>query len=242
MVGSRNILSKLPQLGLQIGNESIVPAKSVRNIGVIFDQHMNMKEHIITTCKSANYQLYQISRVRKYLTKDACISLIHAFVTSKLDYGNALLFGVHDYLLKKLQKIQNTAARIVCRLPKFCHITPVLYDLHWLPVKKRIEFKILLTTFKALHGKAPEYITELIQVYNPPRALRSSQKQLLKEPRTRCATLGDRAFSKVAPGLWNNLPEDIKAFDQGCSYEHNLSTFKKKLKEHLFHQTFSSNL
>jgi hypothetical protein len=161
-MGLKSMLSELPDTTIHIGNESIKASPSARNIGVIFDRYVTMKEHVIATCKSASFHLYNIKRIRKYLTKDACEKLIHAFVSSKLDYGNALLYGIPNYLLKKMQRIQNTAARIVCDLPKFCHITPVLKELHWLPVQQRIIFKILLLTYKALNGCAPDYICDLI--------------------------------------------------------------------------------
>ena len=182
---------------------------------------------MISTCKAANFHLYNISRVRKYPNRDACEKLVHAFVTSKLDYGNALLYGLPEYLMNKLQKIQNTAARLVCELPKFCHISSVLKDLHWLPVRSRISFKILLLTYKAVNGFAPEYISELLTPYVPSRTLRSSSKLLLQEPRTNFATGGDRAFEKVAPKLWNTLPMDIR-----CATL--VGIFKCKLKTYLF--------
>ena len=106
------------------------------------------------------------------------------------------------YLIKQLQRVQNAAARDVTLSPKFCHITPVLKNLHWLPINLRIEFKILTITCKALHGLAPTYIKDLLKMYHPSRDLRSSKKNLLVVPAFNTNSFGRRAFSVVAPRLW----------------------------------------
>ncbi len=91
--------------------------------------------------------------------------LIHAFMTSRLDYCNALLGGCSARLINKLQMVQNAAARVLTRTRKYDHISPVVSTLHWLPTKHRIDFKILLTTYKALNGLAPQYLSELLSHY-----------------------------------------------------------------------------
>ena len=88
--------------------------------------------------------------------------LVHAFITFRVDYCNSLLYGLPSYQFHKLQRVLNASARLVCNVPRFCHISPLLRGLHWLPVKARIEFKILLITFKAIHGLAPKYLCELL--------------------------------------------------------------------------------
>ncbi len=159
--------------------------------------------------------------------------LIHAFVTSRLDYCNSLLTGVPAATLKKLQKVQNAAARIISKTRKFDHVTPILLKLHWLPLPLRVEFKILLLTYRALHDLAPEYLKGLIIPYTPARSLRSSSCNLLTPIKTKLSTYGDRAFSAVAPRLWNDLPMYIKSAES-------LASFKSHLKTHLFKQ-FTSN-
>ena len=106
-------------------------------------------------------------------------TLIHAFITSKLDNCNYLLFGLPKHLIDKLQAVQNASARLVTLSRKHDHITPVLIDLHWLPVAARIKFKIIILTFKALHGLSPVYIQDLITIHKPARNLRSSSHLLL---------------------------------------------------------------
>ena len=106
-------------------------------------------------------------------------TLVHAFISSKLDNCNSLLFGLPKKLLDKLQYVQNAAARIITESKKHDHITPILINLHWLPIEFRIKYKIILLTFKALHGLSPIYIQELISVYKPNRNLHSSSQVLL---------------------------------------------------------------
>ena len=113
---------------------------------------------------AAFYHLYNIRGIRKYLSKETTEILIHAFISSRVDYCNSLYHGLPAYQLMKLQRIQNAAARLVFQESKYCHITPILCDLHWLPVKYRIDYKILLLTFKAIRGLAPTYIQELITI------------------------------------------------------------------------------
>ena len=157
---------------------------------------------------------------------------MHAFVTSRLDNGNALLNGISDQQLKKLQLIQNSAARVLTNTRKYDHITPVLKELHWLPVRERIKYKTLLLTWKGLNNMAPSYITDLLSPYTPTRSLRSSDKFLLTVPRTK-SSIGDRAFSAVAPKLWNSLPADLR---QSTSLHH----FKTGLKTFLFKTAYVS--
>ena len=139
------------------------------------------------------------------LDDDSAATLVHALITSRLDNGNALLYGITESQLKKLQQVQNAAARMLTRTKKFDHISPVLQRLHWLPISFRITFKILLLTWKALHDMAPAYISELIKFHNPSPQLRSGHKNLLSVPRT-FSSHGDRAFHACAPKLWNSLP------------------------------------
>ena len=146
------------------------------SIGVHFDESLSMVSQVTAICKSAFYHLRNISLIRKYLTFDAAQPLVHALVTSKLDHCNSLLHGLPKHVIKQLQCVQNAAARVGTVSPKFCHITPVLANLHWLPIELRIEFKILTITYKTLHGLAPTCIKVFLQRYHRPRDLRSSKK------------------------------------------------------------------
>ena len=160
--------------------------------------------------------------------------VLHAFVTSRIDYCNGLLYGLPDYEIAKLQRVQNAAARLLMSYKKYDHITPILINLHWLPVRYRINFKILLLTFKALHGTAPSYINGLIHTKTNTRyLLRPNEGVLLKHPSgQRKKSFGDRSFSVVAPTLWNALPVSLHSIK--C-----ISTFKSNLKTFLFQLAFN---
>ena len=137
--------------------------------------------------------------------------LVHAFVTSRLDYCNALLSGCVNASLKPLQLVQKTAARILTRTKCFEHITPVLPSLHWLPIKFHIDFKVLSITFKALNGLAPPHLKDLLHPYI--QTLYSQNTGLLIIPRVGKCTVGGRDFSYRVPLLWNDLPIDIRGAD-----------------------------
>ena len=202
-------------------------SEPIGNLGAVFDPSMNMSAHVSKVVKSANYHLRNIGRVRKYLTAESTKCAIISLVTSRLDYCNGLLCGITEKLVLKLQRVQNNAARVITLTKKHDHITPVLKNLHWLPIRKRIQFKILLLVYKSRSGTAPSYLKEVLIDYAPSRTLRSTSKNLLCKPRTNMKTYGDRAFSACAPKLWNQLPSEIRAAES-------VAFFKSQLKTHLF--------
>ena len=167
------------------------------------------EQHVKKICSEATYHLGNISKIRKYLTQESAQILIHAFISFKLDYCNSLLYGVPKYLVCKLQRVQNTAARIAMLTRKYDSITPIMFKLHWLPVHSRIIFKLLLLVYKALNGKAPSYISSLLSHRRCSRSLRSSGQELLTVPLAKLKTHGDRAFSIAAPRQWNNFSLNI---------------------------------
>ena len=211
---------------------SLTSSTSVKNLGVTIDQELLLNSHIKQITKTSFFHLRNISKIRKSLSLPDAEKLIHAFVTSRLDYCNALYAGYNNTCLKSLQLIQNAAARTLTRTKKYEHISPILASLHWLPVKSRIDFKILLLTYKAINGRAPEYIKDLLVPYNPPRPLRSQNTGLLVIPRISKTTVGGRAFCYRAPLLWNNLPPSIRLADT-------LPIFKSRLKTYLFSASYS---
>lgn len=166
-----------------------------------------------------------------FLQRQQFETVIHAFITSRLNYCNALY--VSGSSLARLQMVQNAAERFLTGTRKYEHISPILASLHWLPVQFRIHFKILLFVFKSLNSLAPPCISELLHLYTPTRSLRSADQLLLHVPKTNRKLRGDRTFAVAAPNLWNDLPQPIK---QATSITH----FKSLLKTHLFSLAFNT--
>ncbi|XP_067021901.1 uncharacterized protein [Acropora muricata] len=226
----RNLQTSLPSI--QFGNDSIIPIEAVRNVGALFNSTLSMVPQVNSLCKTASYHLRNIARIRHLLSKESTEILVHAFVFSKLDYCNALLYGLPQCVIKKLQLVQNSAARLITCSRKYDHTSPLLIQLHWLPITQRIWFKVLLLTFKAIHKLSPVYLQELISKYSPSRKLRSSDAMLLERHSYNLKTYGSRAFRVAAPELWNKLPREIKLCDD-------IDSFKKKLKTYLFNIAFN---
>ena len=176
---------QMENVTVRVGNTDITSVNSVKNLGVIFDSAMNMEQHLNSLCRSGYYHLHNIGHIRRYLTNDATKSFVNGLVAPCLDYCNALLSGLLQISINKLQCVQNTATRIVTRTSSYSHITPVLKNLHWLPVNYRVQFKILMHTYKALHGQAPGYISDMLNVYQPRRTLQSMDSVTLEVPSAR---------------------------------------------------------
>ena len=168
IIGTKHQLEKVSIDHVSVGSTPIKPSTEVRNLGVWLDSNLSMSSHIAKICSFVLYHLYNIRRIRKYLSREATETLVHALVTSRLDYCNSVLYNLPAYQIKKIQRVQNTAARLIYRLSKFCHITPVLRELHWLPVNSWIQFKISVITFKVLHGLAPMNLNDLVRTCTTP--------------------------------------------------------------------------
>lgn len=211
---------------LALEGDIVKVSDTVRNLGVTMDSAMTMDLHISNIRKICFYYLTWIRKIRRYLTVDATRSLVRALVMSRIDYCNAVLINLPKGSIARLQAVQNAAARTIMNTPRHAHITPTLKSLHWLPIHRRIEHKVLTYTYKALHGEAPPYLEALVQPYSPQRVLRSQNSNSLVVNGTN-NKYGTRAFRNAAPPLWNNLPHHLR-------FANSLNTFKKDLKTHLF--------
>ena len=225
IVASPNVLPKITLRPINISGIKIEPSVSAKNSGVMFDKHLNMCEHVNQICGKAQFLFKKIGDIRNCLSIVTTEHLIPAYVTSQLDCCNSLLYGLPNSCILKLQRVQNSAARIIYRRKKFDHVTPLLKQLHWLPIRQRIHYKLFLLRFKAQHDLAPSYLQDCIIPYSPCRPLRT--KHLLVVPPTKLKTYGDRSFNKAAPLLWNKLPYHIRSCNK-------LDQFKRHLKSHLF--------
>ena len=239
VVYSKTSRKKPADLPLAIGEASIHPSDSVRNLGVTIDKHLTMQQQIGTTCRNAFYQLRRIVRIRKFLSRATCIQLVSAFVLSQIDYGNSLLAGLPATRLEPLKKVQYAAARVITGARRRDPMTNHLRDLHWLPIPYRIDFKIAVLTFRCLNGCAPSYLSSLISLRaansQTGRTLRSSSAPSalydLVPPSVHVKTYGSRAFSNYAPTVWNNLPVSVRSSSS-------LPRFRTALKTHFFRLAF----
>ncbi|XP_072048716.1 uncharacterized protein [Amphiura filiformis] len=191
---------------LHVLSESVDAVPSACNLGVTIDIHLSMSAHVNNICKAANFVLRKIGQVQKYLDHASTEKLIHAFVSSLLYSCNSILYGLPDYEIAKLQQVLNTVStcRMVPRLRKDEHITPVLQQLHWLPV-----LKIFIITYKSLNGLALDYIYELIAEYKDTRSFRSGAKYLLTPVKTsalQCMEAGLSLPAALTLHVWNELP------------------------------------
>lgn len=206
---------------------------TVKNLGVIMDTDFKLDEQINSVVRSSFCRLRLLSKVKPFLSFNDFVRLIHVFISSLLDYCNALYVGVNQASLSCLQLVQNAAARLLTRTRKREHILPILSSLHWLPFRFRIDFTVLLFAYKSLNGLAPTYLSDLIQLHVPSRSLRSADHMLLTFPRVRLKHRGDRAFAVAAPKLWNSLPLSVRMAP-------NLSAFKTSLKTYFYSLAFNT--
>ncbi len=212
----------------QLGSSTITSSKTARNLEVVIDDKLNFSDHIAKTARSCRFALYNIRKIRPFLSEHATQLLVQALVLSRLDYCNALLAGLPTNSIKPLQLIQNAAARLIFNEPKRTHVTPLFINLHWLPIAARIKFKALMFAYKTTSGSAPLYLNSVLQTYVPSRSLRSASERRIIVPSQRGTKSLSLTFSLTVPTCWNDLPNSIQAAEP-------LTIFKNRLKTHLFH-------
>ena len=225
---SRTIKDTVSTLHLE--NIEISAINSERNIGVIVDSNLDLKEHVNNVCRKCNFQIHNIAKIRSNLTQSATEKLVNSLITSCLDYNNAVLTGLPDCVLNKLQVVQNNAARLIYKENRSAHAKILLEKLHWLPIKYRIQYKINLLTYKSLNGLAPDYLLDLLNYERHSRVTRLAHLHLLKKEKAN-TSYGDRSFYHAAPHLWNALPLTLRMTP-------NLNAFKSELKTHYFKIAF----
>ncbi len=206
----------IPHLNLGVLAPYVKPY--VKNLSMVLDSALKLDRQVNQAVKSSFYQLRTLVKMKSFLSFTNFERVIHAFITTRLDYCNSLYLGISQSSINHLQIVQNATARVLTGARKHEHITPVLKSLHWLPV-----VKVLLLVFKSLNDLAPSYLSDLWIDHQPARVLRSANLRLLVVPRTKLKSRGDQAFAVAAPRLWNSLHTEIRTAPT-------LSIFKSRLK------------
>ena len=235
LFGRKNSLKKFDHVNrIKIGTTTIEIVKKVKDLGVYIDKELKLEDQINHTVRTCNYHLRNIAFIRKYLDKKALKTLVSNHILSRLDYCNALYYALPKTTQRKLQRVQNSAARLITSVRQRERITPALIELHWLPIKARIEFKILTLTYKALNYNEPKYLRNMLKIFEQRANVttrQASEINRLHEPRTNCI-YGERAFSYCAPRMYNKIPLEIRNLPK-------IEQFKKKLKTHLFGRCYN---
>ena len=239
LLGTRKRNQSLSFLNsVNIAGSKICPSDSTKLLGVTLDSNLTLDSHVSAVCKASFFHIRALRHIRPSITQDTAKSIASALIGSRLDYANSVLSGTSAKNLARLQRIQNTLSRVVMDTPhhrfRSSHhantSTSPLQQLHWLPIKSRVNFKIAVLAFKCRSNSAPPYLANLLTDYSPSRSLRSSDTHLLDVPRVKTA-FGARAFRSAAPTAWNSLPLALRASTS-------FPTFKQNLKTCLFQQAF----
>ena len=197
-------------------------------MGVTLDSTLSLHQHVINVCRVEYLELRRIDSIRNILSIDAVKTLVCSLVLSRLDYCNFLLVGLPQYLMKRLQGVQNAEARSILRTPRSKDIPPLLQNLHWLPVNRRTLNKVAALCHSSLSGSGPQYLSNLTHVYTPPRSLlSSSDARILSTSNLKLKSYGQRSFAYHSPITWNSLPLALK-------YQQESDCFKRALKTHMF--------
>ena len=234
--GSHANLQKIAgqNLTLTVGTDAIQPVPVVRDLGVLLDSELTLKQHIAKVSAACFFQLRRLRQLRQRLGQDVTTRLVLALITTRMDYCNSVLAGLPASTLAPLQRVQNAAARLIFQLKPTDHLTASFLQLHWLPVHFRILYKLCTIMYAIHHNQCPAYIAEIVTStahHSLRTGLRSSKSGLYTVPRLR-TKFGERAFSYSGPAAWNSLPELIRC-------ENNFPVFKKLLKTHFFCLAFN---
>ena len=215
--------------------DNIVKISSdVKCLGIFFDQQLRFDRHISSITQSSFLFIKSLYRIRDCLDDDTIAKIIQACIFSRLDYCNGILNKCGMVRLQRLQRIQNSCARLIKRLPRHSDTSLVRKDLHWLPIKFRISYKICCFAHKRIYGVLPDYLMTLLSIRTPPAdsvRLRSYCAPTLIQPVAK-STISSSGFKFSAPFHWNALPASIRSLD-------NYNTFRKQLKTHFFTLAFN---
>ena len=223
---------------MSFGNTQLVLCESAKNLGVVLNSSLSFRCHIDSIVKTCNFHIRNLYIIKDLVNRKNLVTLVHSLIVSKVYYCNSLFVGLPNVILKRVQSVLNRTARVIFNLPPRVPTTSSLIELHLLPLKARIEFKICLITFKALKFSQPSYIKELLPLSSHESTLGlQSVDDLyrLHEPRAIGERgFANRSFSYIAPHLYNKLSITVKQIDS-------LSTFKSHLKAFLFSRAYDQS-
>ena len=232
-IGSRQQLVKCKTTSILASDEIVQRSPTIKYLDALIDERLSFKHFINSKCRMAMWNLQKLKAIRNVLTDDLCKTLVSALVLSHLDYANAILSGLPEVDIKKMQCIQNMVAKLVLNCSTMESSTCCLKNLHWLPISARIKHKLLTITYKCLNGEAPEYLSDLLSVIpESRRMLRLSNKyKQLVFPKVKRKTFAARPFSTMVPSLWNELSDSSHRANS-------VETFKAELKTLLFRRYY----
>ena len=205
----------------------------MRDLGVYLDSELKMKEHVRHITRSCFFQIRRLRQIRRSACPEVMKRLVSALILSRLDHCNAALAGLPQSTIQPLQRAQNSAARLISNCSRYEHITPVLKELHWLPVNLRIKYKLCLLMHLIHTHQCPQYLREIVTMTSSSATrpgLRSASGLSYYKPWIR-TKFGERAFSIAGPAAWNSLPSSLQATT-------NTNSFKRQLKTHLFNSHY----
>src|SRR5688572_28900332 len=244
LFGTPQRLLKLNDPCLSISSDnSITPASTLKNLGVVFDEHLSFHEHITKVSQACFFHIRDLRRIRPFLTLATAATIGSALVQSKLNYCNSLLLNLPSCEIDRLQFVQNSLARAVFRCSKYSHVTPILKSLHWLKVKERIVYKTVSLTYKSIVTPGRNFMSPLLQVKQP-AATRSSKLITLERPSipSRCK-LSNRSFQHAASQIWNSLPLPFRTPSYSAHlFSLSYAQFHKQLKTYLFDLSLPSTV
>ena len=234
LIGTRQQLTKLPEVTVKIGNESTKPAETVPNLGIYWNKTMTTTTHINRLSGQLFNTLQAINKIRHLLDNDTTKIVMWALIISKLDYCNSQYIGSTKKDLQKLQRIQNMASQIIYQKRKYDSVTPCLMDLHWLRIQERVVYKVAVLMFRCIiEDTAPVYLKNLVHHHRNSRSLRSLELINLSTTQHKLSLVQNSSFASVGPRIWNDLPLYIKTASS-------LTVFKKLLKTYLFSKSYGT--
>ena len=221
--------NKITTTAMEVSETSVNISSELYYLGVLLDQNLTLKTHILTKAKRASYHLYRIRQIAKFLDLPAKKNpLISSLVMSQLDYTNAIFIYLPNSSIYPMQHIQNQGAKLIMNKHWLDSQTSTMRQLHWLPIRFSCKYKILLLVYRCMKDQAPDYLWQKLTLRNPVWMTHSAtESNFLHIPYNRRKTLADCGFSSAGPTLWNSLTLDLWTAPS-------VSDFKKLLKTYLF--------